>query len=94
MYTTGIEDTLRISAKHPKSTCKHVLTNSTISFLSITDEVTRDYLPGVTDPLHRKVRLLPWQPEDMTHLSYEQHEYEESFYSVRYLVIHGVEFHF
>ena len=51
--------------------------------ISPTDEVTRDYIePGVTDLLVRKAKLLPWQPEDLTHLSYEQHEEDESFFRV------------
>jgi tubulin--tyrosine ligase-like protein 12 len=46
------------------------------------DEVTRDYVYGRTaDPLTRKLLLLPWQPDDMSHLSYEQHEDDELFVS-------------
>ncbi|KAK2163923.1 hypothetical protein LSH36_72g06019 [Paralvinella palmiformis] len=46
------------------------------------DEVTRDYVTGVTDMLTRKLRLLPWKPTDMTHLSFDLQEPEESFFAV------------
>ena len=32
--------------------------------------------------LLRRIKLLPWQPDDMTHLSYEQMEEDESFFLV------------
>jgi len=49
----------------------------------ITGELTRDYLNGRSnDPLQRRLLLLPWQPDDMTHLSYEQHEDDALFTSV------------
>lgn len=52
-------------------------------FVLLTEEVTRNYIEGgVTDSLMRKIRLLPWHPEDMRHLSFEQHEVEESFFNV------------
>lgn len=55
--------------------------------LCVTEEVTRNYIEGgVTDSLMRKIRLLPWQPEDMCHLSYEQHAADESFFMVSFSV--------
>jgi len=51
--------------------------------LTITGELTRDYLDGrCNDPLQRRLLMLPWQPDDMTHLSYEQHEDDEIFTAV------------
>ena len=50
-------------------------------------EVKRDYLDGRTvGPLMRKLLLLPWQPNDMSHLSYEQREDEDLFQSASVLV--------
>ena len=49
----------------------------------ITGELTRDYLNGRScEPLQRRLRLLPWQVDDMSHLSYEQHEDDDLFTSV------------
>jgi len=46
------------------------------------DELTRDYLNGRagSDPLLKKLLLLPWQPEDMRHLSYDVKEDTEMFF--------------
>ncbi|XP_038067385.1 tubulin--tyrosine ligase-like protein 12 [Patiria miniata] len=38
------------------------------------DDVTVDYAFPLQDPLLRQVRLLPWQPNDLTHISPEQPE--------------------
>ena len=52
--------------------------------LTFIEEVTRNYVENFhLAPLTRKVRLLPWFPEDMTHLSYELYESDESFYQVK-----------
>lgn len=49
----------------------------------IADEVTRDYLNSrICDGLTRKLLLLPWQPDDMRHLSFDQKEDEQMFNSV------------
>jgi len=49
----------------------------------ITGELTRDYLDGRSDELlQRRLLMLPWQPDDMTHLSYEQHEDDNIFKAV------------
>lgn len=46
------------------------------------DEVTKDYLNHrVYDGLTRKLLLLPWQPDDMRHLSYDQKEDDQLFES-------------
>ncbi|KAK2182524.1 hypothetical protein NP493_352g06041 [Ridgeia piscesae] len=49
------------------------------------DEVTRDYIEGVTDPQLREIRLTPWQARLWTHLSYDQSEIDKQF-SYRYKV--------
>ena len=50
------------------------------------DEVTRDYIEGVTDPQLREIRLTPWQARLWTHLSYDQSEIDKQF-SYRYVLI-------
>ena len=55
----------------------------TVCMLTITGELTRDYLDSrCNDPLQRRLLMLSWQPDDMTHLSYEQHEDDEIFTAV------------
>ncbi len=54
-----------------------------VFYCCITEEVTRNFvIGGTTNALQRKVKLLPWLPDDMRHLSYEQHEDEHSFLMV------------
>jgi len=54
-----------------------------IQCTEITGELTRDYLDGRSDELlQRRLLMLPWQPDDMTHLSYEQHEDDDLFKAV------------
>lgn len=60
--------------------------NAYLGFSILPDEVTRDYLgEGVSDALLRKLRMLPWFPEDMSHLSFELREGDEAFFMVRSL---------
>ncbi|CAK8683225.1 unnamed protein product [Clavelina lepadiformis] len=42
------------------------------------DEATRDYANWEKDSLLRKCKLLPWQPEDLTHVSTESDRYKFS----------------
>jgi len=54
-----------------------------VVIIIIAGELTRDYLNGRScDQLQRRLMLLPWQPDDMTHLSFEQHEDDALFTSV------------
>ena len=54
-----------------------------IKAMTVGDEVTRDYIEGSNlDHLMKKVKMLPWQPEDMTHLSYAQNELDDGFFMV------------
>ena len=48
-----------------------------------TDEVTRDYTYGETDPLVRQCRLLPWIPTDLEGVSSATTEPPDSFYEVK-----------
>ena len=49
----------------------------------IAGELTRDYLSGRSNELlQRRLLMLPWQPDDVTHLSYEQHEDDDIFKAV------------
>ena len=47
-----------------------------------TDEVTRDYVPNITDLKRRKALLLPWLPADFKHVSYQQAEPDPEFFGV------------
>lgn len=44
------------------------------------DEVTRDYVPSISDPERRKAMLIPWIPADFKHISYQQSEPGPEFY--------------
>lgn len=44
------------------------------------DEVTRDYVPNITDLKRRKALLLPWLPADFKHVSYQQAEPDPEFF--------------
>ncbi|XP_018408938.1 PREDICTED: tubulin--tyrosine ligase-like protein 12 [Nanorana parkeri] len=44
------------------------------------EEVSRDYAYGETDPLRRSCLLLPWQPEDLSHINYQTPEPAETHY--------------
>ena len=61
----------------------HMLSNNLIvvHWLFV-DEVVRDFIEGVTDPVLRQIRLTPWQPNAWTHLSYDLHEMDEQFFVV------------
>ena len=49
--------------------------------------MTRNFVENANvNGLVRKIMLLPWQPDDMTHLSYEQSEKDESFFLVRLIL--------
>ncbi|XP_015256106.1 PREDICTED: tubulin--tyrosine ligase-like protein 12 [Cyprinodon variegatus] len=45
-----------------------------------TDEVSRDYAYGETDPLLRRCRLLPWRPDDLEGVSSTVSEPPDSYY--------------
>ena len=64
--------------------CIYFICDIYISGMYIVDEVTRDYVEKANvNGLVRKLMLLPWRPDDMTHLSYDQSEKSESFFMVR-----------
>lgn len=52
-------------------------------FLITTDEVTRDYAYGETDPLVRRCRLIPWIPGDLGEVSSATSEPPDAYYEVR-----------
>ncbi|CAH1799086.1 unnamed protein product [Owenia fusiformis] len=45
------------------------------------DEVCRNYVESVMDPLYRKLRLLPWQPNVFTHHSYKPKDEDPQTFS-------------
>ena len=50
--------------------------------LYLLDEVTRDYVPNITDSDRRKALLLPWIPCDLKHISYQQSDPGPKYFSV------------
>lgn len=48
-----------------------------------TDEVTRDYTYGETDPLVKRCRLLPWINADLDDVSIVTTEPPDSYYEVK-----------
>ncbi|KAL4660317.1 tubulin-tyrosine ligase-like protein 12 [Arapaima gigas] len=50
--------------------------------LSVGDEVTRDYAYGESDPLFRKCRLLPWEPNNLRDVSNFTPEPSDLYYEV------------
>lgn len=54
-----------------------------VYFIISTDEVTRDYAYGETDPLMRRCCLLPWIPADLEEVSGVTTEPPDSYYEVR-----------
>ncbi|XP_064613317.1 tubulin--tyrosine ligase-like protein 12 [Liolophura sinensis] len=44
------------------------------------EEVTRDFVENVHDPLKRRARLLPWKPDDLTDIPVTQVEPDEEYF--------------
>lgn len=48
-----------------------------------TDEVTRDYTYGETNPLVKQCRLLPWIPGDLEEVNIVTTEPPDTYYEVK-----------